>query len=80
MNKTTEQIAFPAPIDIRHLSDKEFAELGVAQLAYVKDVEVDGKQLFAIHAANGTPMALADGREVAVAAILQHEMQPALVH
>jgi len=80
MNKLTEQITNHAPIDIRHLSDKEFAELGVEQVAYVKDVEVDGKHLFAIHAANGTPMALADGREVAVAAILQHEMQPALVH
>ena len=80
MNKLTEQITNSAPIDIRHLSDKDFAELGVSQVAYVKAVEVDGKHLFAIHAANGTPMALADGHEVAVAAILQHEMQPALVH
>jgi hypothetical protein len=35
---------------------------------------------FAIHAADGTPMAIAADREVAVAAIRQHEMVPALVH
>jgi hypothetical protein len=43
-------------------------------------VVVNGKQGFAIHAADGTPMAIAEGREVAFAAILQHEMVPALVH
>ena len=80
MNKTTNPVAEPAPIDIRHLSEKEFAELGVAQVAYVKPVIVDGKMVFAIHAANGTPMALAEGRDVALAAIAQHEMFPALVH
>jgi hypothetical protein len=80
MNKSTEHTATPTLIDIRHMSEKEFAELGVAQVAYLKPVLVDGKCLFAIHAANGTPMALAGGREVALAAIVQHEMLPALVH
>ncbi|MSP29044.1 MAG: DUF1150 family protein [Acetobacteraceae bacterium] len=66
--------------DIRHLSEREFAELGVAQVAYVKPVIVDGKSVFAIHAANGTPMALVEGRDIALAAVTQHEMVPVLVH
>ncbi len=80
MNKTTNPVSESALIDIRHLSEKEFSELGVAQVAYVKPVTVGGKLVFAIHAANGIPMALAEGREVALAAIAQHEMLPAQVH
>jgi len=66
--------------DIRHLSVEQLAQLGVSQLAYVKPVVMNGAPGFAIHAADGTPMALAADRDVAIAAILQHEMMPALVH
>jgi hypothetical protein len=70
------QVAF----DIRHLTEAQLAQLGVSQIAYVRQVVVDGAPGFAIHAADGTPMAVAGDRDVAVAAILQHEMVPALVH
>ena len=65
--------------DIRHISVEQLAELGVSRIAYVKPVDVDGKQGFAIHAANGAPMALTEDRDVAIAVIVQHEMIPALV-
>ena len=70
----------PVLIDIRHLSVKQLQELGMARMAYVKPVVVDGEAAFAIHAADGTPMALAGDRDVAFAAIRQHEMMPTLVH
>ena len=66
--------------DIRHLSAEQLAALGVSQIAYVKPIIVNGQAGFAIHAADGTPMAVAGDRDVAVAAILQHEMQPLSVH
>jgi hypothetical protein len=66
--------------DIRHLSAEQLGALGVSQIAYVKPIIVNGQQGFAIHAADGTPMAVAGDRDVAVAAILQHEMQPLSVH
>ena len=75
-----EQVAAPAAFDIRHISAEQLAELGVSQIAYVKPVEVEGTAGFAIHAADGTPMAMATDRDVAIAAIVQHEMMPALVH
>ena len=70
----------PMMVDVRKLSQEQFAQLGMAKLAYVKPVMVNGAAGFAIHAADGTPMALAPDREVAIAAIVQHEMLPALVH
>ena len=67
-------------VDIRHLSAEQLAGLGVSQIAYVKPVMMNGTVAYAIHAADGTPMAVADDRDVAVAAIRQHEMLPTWVH
>ena len=67
-------------VDIRHLTDEQMKQLGMTHLAYVKPVVVNGRSAFAIHAADGSPMAVAADCDLAVAAIVQHEMQPALVH
>jgi hypothetical protein len=66
--------------DIRHLSAEQLGALGVSHIAYVKPVVLNGEQGFAIHAADGTPMAVTGDRDVAMAAIIQHEMQPLSVH
>lgn len=71
----------PMPVfDIRRLSPQQLAQLGLTQIAYVRPVVAGGEAAFAIHAADGTPMALAANEEVALAAIRQHEMLPALLH
>ena len=67
-------------MDIRHMTQDQLMQLGMADLAYVKQVFLDGRQAFAIHAADGSPMAMAADQALAVAAIVQHEMVPALVH
>ena len=66
--------------DIRHLTVQQLAELGVSQIAYVRPVMVNGQRGFAIHGADGTPMAVAGDQELAFAAILQQDMVPTLVH
>ncbi len=69
-----------ARIDVRQITPDQLQQLGVTQLAYVKPVILNGAAVFAIHGADGAPMAVAEDRELALAAILQHEMIPALVH
>jgi len=69
-----------AAFDVRHLSEQQLAALGVSHIAYVKPVMVNGVRGFAIHAADGTPMAVAGDRDVAVAAVMQHEMLAVSVH
>jgi hypothetical protein len=66
--------------DIHMISAEDLGKLGMTQLAYVKAVTVNGAPGFAIHAADGTPMAVTEDRDVALAAIIQHEMLPSLVH
>jgi hypothetical protein len=67
-------------IDVRHMSSSQFAQLGMPMIAYVKPVIVNGDSAFAIHGADGSPMGMAPGLDVAIAAVLQHEMLAVRVH
>jgi hypothetical protein len=83
MNNSTEnEDTQPAmgSFDVRHITTDQLGALGVSHIAYVKAVMVNGTEGFAIHAADGTPMALAGDRATAMAAIMQHEMMPLSVH
>jgi hypothetical protein len=80
IQQSNDTASMAVVFDIRHISTEQLAQLGMQQIAYVKPVVVNGAACFAIHAADGTPMAIAGGLDVAVAAIEQHEMVPAQVH
>ncbi|GAN98357.1 MULTISPECIES: DUF1150 family protein [Komagataeibacter] len=62
------------------ISTSELRGLGMESVAYIREVEVEGEDAFAIHAADGTPMAVTEDRETAINAILQHEMMPVPLH
>ena len=66
--------------DMHKISTQELANLGMEEIAFVKPVMTDNGPAFAIHAADGTPMAIASDAMVAQAAIIQHDMVPSLVH
>ena len=69
-----------AAASLKRLSIGDWARFGAEEIAYIRPVVVNGVKAIAIHAADGEPMAVAADQELAVAAILQHEMVPALVH
>lgn len=66
--------------DVRAISRQQLATLGLNNLAYVKDVEVDGGTAFAIFAANGQQLAIMPDREAAVAAAWENGLAPVTVH
>ncbi|GBQ15691.1 DUF1150 family protein [Swaminathania salitolerans] len=71
----------PAPVsDLRRMTHQDLKDFGMSKLAYVKPVTYEGEAAFAIHAADGTPMALAEDQSSAFEAIIDHEMVPAWVH
>jgi hypothetical protein len=65
---------------IRHISAQELAVLGMQDMAYVKQVMVDGVCGCAIHAADGTQVALVADRDLAFAIVRQNELEPVSVH
>ncbi len=59
---------------------KEFALLGLQDIAYVKRVTINDATAFAIYAADGTQMAVLSDYNVALAAVRQHDLEPVSVH
>jgi hypothetical protein len=76
------------------MSPQAFAVLGGGKIAYVKAIRSEdvhdlypeapqlqpGLQLFALHAADGTPILVTDSREAAVANAWSHELETVSVH
>ncbi len=62
------------------MTSTDLARLGMNFVAYVKPIVVEDEMRFAICAADGTQMGLAPNREIAFAAIRQHELEPLSVH
>ena len=62
------------------MSTTDLAQLGINFVAYVKPIRVEDETRFVICAADGTQMGMAPNREVAFAAIRQHELEPVSVH
>jgi hypothetical protein len=65
---------------IRHMSSRELALFGMQDLAYVKPVLVNGVTAFAVHAADGTQVTVLPDREIALATVRQHDLEPLSVH
>jgi len=65
---------------IRQLSERELGLLGMNDVAYVKRVVEDGAEAFAVHAADGTRMAVIPNRDLAFAVVRQNDMEPVSVH
>jgi hypothetical protein len=76
------------------ISPEALALLGGGKIAYVKPIQSEnvrtlfpqapdlapGLQLFALHAADGTPIMLTDSREAAVANAWSQELETVSVH
>ncbi len=67
-------------LNFRQITERDLAALGVQDLAFVKTVSVNDEVVYAIHAADGTQMALMSDRDVAFAAIRQNGLEPVSVH
>ncbi len=62
-------------------SAADFAAWGVSAVVFVKRSDDLGDSVvWSLHAADGTQMGMAPSRDLAFAAIRQHEMEPFSVH
>jgi hypothetical protein len=87
MNRTEDEL---------EISPEALAQLGDGRIAYVKTIRSEdvhalfpqadvpqmapGQKLFALHAADGTPIMLTDSREAAVANAWSQELETVSVH
>ena len=64
----------------RDISRQQLLALGLNDVAYVRDVEVDGATAFGIYAANGQQLAVMPDRETAIAAAWENGLAPVTLH
>ena len=76
------------------MTRSEFAQLGDGEVAYIKQLDPDaaerlfpalhaapkGIDLFALLGADGTPLALTDSRNAAIANAIENDLVPVSVH
>lgn len=76
------------------LSDSEFAALGDGHIAYVREIGPEvaasligrpvaatpGTHIYAVYTADGSPIAITDSRDAAIANAVEHELMPMSVH
>jgi hypothetical protein len=81
-------------LDSGQLTAEQFAHLGEGAISYVRSIRSEeaqvlfpqieglqpGMQLFALLAANGAPIVLADSKDAAVATAWQHQLATVSVH
>jgi hypothetical protein len=91
---TSKRRRTPRPAVASVMSEIELARLGGGQVAYIKTLSSDealrmfpaiedlprGINLFALHAADGTPIALTDTRQAALSHAMDGELEIASVH
>jgi hypothetical protein len=64
---------------LRALSPHDWLGFGVGAVAYVRPVTIEGEKVFAVHAADGTPLSVARSFDVACASVRQDDMEPVSV-
>jgi hypothetical protein len=76
------------------MTRSEFAQLGDGEVAYIKQLDLDlaqqlfpalrdkleGIDLYAVLGADGTPLALTDSRNAAIANAIENDLVPLSVH
>lgn len=65
---------------LRSLSEQDFLTFGVQHVAYIRPVTLMNKNVFAIHAADGTPISITESEKLALQAIAHHDLDAVRVH
>lgn len=65
---------------MRPLSPADFLRLGADDVCYIKQVETPAGQAYAIHAADGSPLAVVASYALAEVTIKRNDMEPMAAH
>jgi len=65
---------------IREISPQALMTMGVSDLAYVRPIQIEGQNLFAVYAADGTQLTVLPSYELAVVTIRRNDLEPVSIH
>jgi hypothetical protein len=67
-------------IDVRHMTTAQLRRLGVRSVVYLRSGIIDGQVAYAIHGADGAPMAVVEDIDLAVELVSEQGMAFVAVH
>ena len=70
----------PSVTDVRQMTAAQLRRLGVPSLVYLRQGIVDGEVAYAIHAADGSAVAIVEDVEVAIELVAEHGLSFVTVH
>ncbi|HCI47216.1 MAG TPA: hypothetical protein DFI00_07965 [Rhodospirillaceae bacterium] len=70
----------PSQISESALTTQDFLTFGINDVAYIRTIMEDGAEKYAVHAADGTELAVIDHLGQAIATIQHNELEVASVH
>jgi hypothetical protein len=78
-NPNSHEEAVPVG-DPRHMTRAQLRQLGMPRIVYLRSGTIDGHTAYAIHAADGTAMAIVEDIELAVELASEYDMTFVPVH
>ncbi|MFQ5533492.1 MAG: DUF1150 family protein [Sphingomonadales bacterium] len=63
-----------------HVTQQALASIGITDIVYIRPVLENGVPGYAVHSADGQPLAMLESREAAIGAAIQNDMEPFSVH
>ncbi len=61
---------------LKNLTQQDLLTFGLNAVAYLRPAMVNGQSIYAIHAADGSQLALVANRDIGLAAMHEHELEP----
>lgn len=65
---------------LRDISPRDLMALGIQGIAYVRPLVADDRTVYAVHAADGSRIAIFDDRDLAIATMRENGLEPVSVH
>lgn len=62
------------------MSVQDFTEWGLTQVAYIKPIEMDGRTIYGVFAANGQKLGLMENLNAAHVALFENDLEPVALH
>lgn len=66
--------------DVRHMTTTQLRSLGVRSVVYLRSAMIDGQMAYAIHGADGLPMAVVEDIDLAVELVCENGMAFVAIH
>jgi hypothetical protein len=80
VNMNSKETYKNASPNLKNISSKDFLNFGLQDVAYIRQVRVEDRMAYVIHAADGTPLTVMDSQDTAIVTVRHNDLEPVTLH